>query len=388
MNQIVKDFIKYIEDINSPQNNKDLVKKEAVKKFNLIQDRSVYYCNYFAVRFSYTKNNSFSNTILSLSCLQKYDHIPFFVVLIKREGTNQLFLANTTFLKKISHSSLELSLTNIKGSFNGSDIMKEYADIKNSSINFDYLYAIHSGMEWSDNLQRLVEASSNIQSTSKKYIPSNVESKKIKASIERARNFITSNNYNVLLDDLNSRCTNVKDAILVASRIENVNIRGRLIESLITSDVNQREELLMNLKDMEMMLPTYDTKNGLGDYVRIFDNGSTYTDIKTKIVYLNSAPKAFNIDKFLECMSQDNTIFLFYFIGIDRDSIINSILCSVYHKDLINNTVLQHHWAGRSSRGVAQYNGKIINEMLQNSNFKNEIDTGLTENYIKTLLER
>jgi hypothetical protein len=130
MNHLIKEFIDYIEDKNlAPQHNKELVKKDCVDKFHLIKDRSVFYCEHFAVRFCYTKNNSFSNTVLSLSCLQKYDKIPFFVVLVKREGTNQLFLANTTFLKKISHSSMELSLTNIKGSFNGSDIMRECAGI-------------------------------------------------------------------------------------------------------------------------------------------------------------------------------------------------------------------------------------------------------------------
>jgi len=34
--------------------------------------------------------------------------------------------SNTTFLKKISHSSHELRTDNIKGSFNGSDIMVVY----------------------------------------------------------------------------------------------------------------------------------------------------------------------------------------------------------------------------------------------------------------------
>lgn len=388
MNTIITEFIKYIENENSPQNNKDFVKKECVKKFNLTQDRSVYYCDYFAVRFCYTKDNTFSNTVLSLSSLQKYDSIPFFIVLVKREQKNQLFIANSTFLKKISHSSLELSMTNIKGSFNGSDIMKEYAGIINSSSNFDDLFAIHNGMEWLDNLQRLVEASSNIQAINEKFIPNNKELSNIENSIKRAVDFVTSENYSILLKDLNNRCNNVKDAILVASRIENVNIRGRLIESLITSDAIQRQNLLMNLEEMEKMLPTYDTKNGLGDYVRIFDNGSTYTDIKTKIVYLDSAPKAFNIDKFLKCMAKGNTIFLFYFIGIDKNKILNSILCSVYHNELITNTVLQHHWAGRSSRGVAQYNGKIINKMLINYDFKNEIDVETAKSYLETLMSR
>ena len=58
--------------------------------------------------------------------MEKYDKIPFFVVLVRKSADNMILLANTTFLKKISHSSHELSMTNIKGSFNGSDIMMSY----------------------------------------------------------------------------------------------------------------------------------------------------------------------------------------------------------------------------------------------------------------------
>ncbi|WP_290391552.1 hypothetical protein [Paramuribaculum intestinale] len=85
------------------------------------------------------------------------------------------------------------------------------------------------------------------------------------------------------------RCEDVKDAMLVASRVDNVNVRGRLIEALITSDPEERTGLLKDLSDVERMLPVYDTENGLGDYVRRFESADTYTDIKTKILYLNSS---------------------------------------------------------------------------------------------------
>jgi sulfatase maturation enzyme AslB (radical SAM superfamily) len=87
--------------------------KKVVEKFLLIQDRKVFYCNYFSIRFSYSGNGSFSNTILSLSNLKKYDNLPFIVCLTTKEE-NILYLANSTFLKKISHSSKELRCDNIK----------------------------------------------------------------------------------------------------------------------------------------------------------------------------------------------------------------------------------------------------------------------------------
>jgi len=42
-------------------------------------------------------------------------------------------MANTTFLKKISHSSHQLRVDNVRGSFLGHDIMREYEGIENIS---------------------------------------------------------------------------------------------------------------------------------------------------------------------------------------------------------------------------------------------------------------
>lgn len=345
---------------------------------------------YFAVRFSYSKSASdtFSNTVLSLSALEKYDKIPFFVVLVRKSSTNLILLANTTFLKKISHSSQELSMTNIRGSFNGSDIMRDFNNRKNAPENFDYLFAVHQGMDWEDNLFRLVEASSNIKPVNQKFEPTEAERTNIFASINRACTFVKSDNFRILEDDLNERCNKCKREILVASHIENTNIRGRLIESLITSNDIERQHIISNLHNLEAALPSYDTKNGLGDYYREFDNGDTYTDIKTKIVYLNSNPKAYNIDKFLQKMAGSKSVFLFFFIGIDESSNFKTLLCSVYHGKLVDNTVLQFHWAGRNTRGVAQFNGTAIDEMLKEESFVNEIDVTKSEAFLNKLLNR
>ena len=135
-------------------------------------------------------------------------------------------------------------------------------------------------------------------------------------------------------------------------------------------------------------MPTYDTKNGLGDYYVRFDNGDTYTDIKTKVIYLNSNPKAYNIDKFLKQMADSRSVFLFFFIGIDENSIFKTLLCSVYHKKLIDNVIFQFHWAGRSTRGVTQFSGTAIDEMLQELSFHNDIDRTKCKNFLTSLLHR
>ena len=386
MNKIVNEFINYVISNDCPQNDKSKVKKAIQDKFSLTLDRSVFYCKYFAVRISYTKTTSFSNTVLSLSNLQKYDHIPFFVVLVSGINTNKVFLANTTFLSKISHSSQQLSMTNIKGSFNGSDIIRSYQNLENTAKNFERLFAFHQGFTWDDNLQRLVEATSDIVPTGRKYEITDEIRNSIYKSIERAQKFIDSDNFYVLNNDLDARIKKCSDSILVASRIENVNIRGRLIEALVTSNDEGRKVLMQRLAKEESNLPIYDTKNGLGDYHINFSNGDTYTDIKTKVVYLGSNPKAFNIDKFLESMAEDNTIFFIYLIGIDDTDIMNTVLCSVYHDELTETTVKQFHWAGRNSRGVTQFLGETLDKILRKKDFINQITTSKARAFIDNLI--
>lgn len=120
--------------------NKEELSKIVQNEFGLIKDRKVFSNTDFAIRFSKSERKRMSNTVLSLSALQKYDSRPFFVCIVA-SSENYLLLANTTFLKKISHSSQELRIDNIKGSFNGSDIIFDFQGIENTPKNFQSLYA-------------------------------------------------------------------------------------------------------------------------------------------------------------------------------------------------------------------------------------------------------
>ena len=279
-------------------------------------------------------------------------------------------------------------MSNIKGSFNGSDIIRDYDGILNEPSNFDFLFAIHQGLDWKDNLSRLVDATSKIRASSSKFTPTEKERENIIRSVDKSKDFISSPWFEELKCDLDARCEKCKKEIVIASHIENVNIRGRLIESLITSSDELREQIIQNLKNIESQLPTYDTKNGLGDYCRVFENAETLTDIKTKVIYLNSNPKAYNIDKFLRQMADGKSILLFYFIGVDEHNIFQKILCSVYHDKLVENTIMQFHWAGRASRGVAQFNGKVIDDLLKQMTFHNSIKREQCVAFLENLLSR
>lgn len=387
MHHSIEQFINYILS-EAPQHNKLALIADCATRFNFVKDRTVYHCNYFAVRFSSTKNKSFGNTVLSLSHLEKYDHIPFFVVVSSKNNPNIIYLANSTFIKKISHSSKELTMTNIKGSFNGSDILKKAYGLTNTPDNFKQLFSIHKGLNWQENLQRLVEATNNIVGKNIRFNPTYLEIKIINNSVNRAQKFVNSSYFNTLKKDLDERCNKVKGEILAVSHIDNVNIRGRLIEALITADENQRAKLRKEIASLEKELPVYDTENDLGDYKRRFDTDNTYTDIKTKIIYLDSSPKAYNIDKFLRVMAESDSVFLFFFIAIDQNDIMNTILCSVFHNRLIDASLVQTHWSGRNSRGTIQFQSGILNEIVSDFEFTNNINSKKALTYINQLLRR
>jgi len=381
----VRDLIRFIISLDGV-GNKDIVKKQVVNKYNLIRDRSVFYCDSFAIRFSYSSSKSFSNTVLSLSALQKYDAIPFLVCLVTPKQ-NKIYSANTTLLSKISHSSQELSLTNIKGSFNGSDIIKIFEGIENERNNIEKLFAFHREFNFSENLIRLVEATNNIVPSGHKFKVDNIIKAKILTSVDRSIEFNKSENFKVLQKELNERMNKYANEIMIASHIENVNIRGRLIEFLITEDDGTvKDKLIKEIKEEYSRLPRFKTDNLLGDYKRIFDCTITETDIKTKIILLDSNPKAYNIDKFLEFLSFPNSVFLFFFIGIDATKIVNSQLISVFQKDLLGGTVCIKHWAGRNSRGVTQFMGKVIDQLLNETT--NVIDSKKAKEFLEKLIKK
>ncbi len=333
------------------------------QEFSLTKDRSVFYCEWFAIRFCSAASKNFSNTVLALSVLHKYDAIPFIVCLVT-PCQNYLMLANATFLKKISHSSQELRRDNIKGSFNGSDIMRDFEGVKNSPENFEFLFSSHENYTFEENLARLVETTNHIAPTGKRFSPSESQLQCIRDSVNRAISFLHSNEFRVLSDDLRSRVRLVESEIAIAAFIENEKLRGQIIEYLIT-DQNDLKVTLMNCLRSGQPLPKVFTADGLGDYVREFDHYRTSTDIKTKVLFLSSNPKGYNIDKLLSFLAEKQSVYLIYVVAIDKDKTIRTQLCSMFHRQLLSGTRIIQHWAGRNSRGVTQYDGRALEAIIE-----------------------
>lgn len=368
MNNRLQDLVRFVGERDGI-NDKGALAKEVAAEFNLTKDRSVFYCAEFAVRFSASASVNFGNTVLSLSNLKKVDDRPVIVCLVTPTA-NHCFLANTTLLKKISHSSQELRANNIKGSFNGSDIMRSFEGIPNNNANLERLFEIHAGIGFDGNLPRLVEATNNISTSGEKFAAGPVGQETILRAPERAASFVKSANARKLKAELDKKVEAFKNEILLASLIENVNIRGRIIEYLIAGeDEKLRSELIYALQNRGKGIPAFKTDNALGDYQRIFDAYHTETDVKTKILILNSNPKAYNIDKMLEFLAQEKSVFMFYFVGLDSTKIVNTVLVSMFEANLLGCTIVLRHWAGRNSRGVTQFEGKTINSLITSPTF-------------------
>lgn len=369
-------IFKVLATIHSYDNvlGKEKLIDEVVNKYGLTKDRKIYANEYLAIRFSYSKNKKFSNTILSLSHLQKYDDRPVFVCLNTPER-NILFLCNTTFLSKISHSSKDLRVNNIVGSFNGGDIIIHINDMKNEEKNFQELFEMHQNSSKQTNLERLVNATNNIKGVVEKFVPSINELNLINKSIKRAISFNKSKFFNELNQDLLERLNNAHNEIIIASLIEDVNLRGRIIEYLIThNNVDTLwNDVVKQLKDQNFSFPNIKTKNDLGDYNKNFTQFNTKTDIKTKILILESCPKGYNIDKLLRFLATDNSVYMLFIVGIDnqqgKEKIISK-LCSVFELKVINATVITDKWAGRNTRGSAQFRGKYIKSILESTTNK------------------
>ncbi|HET7866086.1 MAG TPA: hypothetical protein VFL86_16935, partial [Burkholderiaceae bacterium] len=65
-----------------------------------------------------------------------------------------------------------------------------------------------------------------------------------------------------------------------------------------------------------------------------------------------------------EFLAAPRSVFMFYFVGVDPEKIVNTVLVSMFQRRLLSSTILLKHWAGRNSRGVSQFEGKTIGSLI------------------------
>lgn len=357
-------FIREMKD-QHPRADKAMVQRAYVERFLPQRKRSLFVGKRYSIRFSETQGPSFSNTVLSLSALQKVDDCPV-VICVVSPSSVRFLLANSTFLSKVSHSSHHLRVDNVKGSFNGTDILTNYAGIENRPENFERLSAMHSAFTWTENLERLVEATTAIVARNQRFNPTSEEQELILAAPERAAAALSSMRFAAIEQELRDLVHQREAQILEAAVVENVNLRGNRIERLVSGGANQHE---------------------LGDLRRAMERGELRIDIKTKLADRPSAPKAYNIDKLLAFLAEAGSVFAFLVIRVDvHERSVVARLIPVLDNLLLTATGIQHHWAGRGSRGVTQLSGQFARVL--DSGYAPSIDIAKAQAFLRDLLNR
>jgi len=79
---------------------------------------------------------------------------------------------------------------------------------------------------------------------------------------------VASSDFSQLKLELDQNVEKYKNEIIVASFIENVNIRGRVIEYIIAGDDEELRAGLLNELRGGVRISRFRTKNDLGDYIR------------------------------------------------------------------------------------------------------------------------
>lgn len=359
--------LRFIEQYKTknPAADKAAIQRAFVAEFKPTKRRSVFSGDGYSMRFSYTKGKSFSNTVLSLSALQPIDSVPLVVCVVSPQAIRFL-LANSTFLKRISHSSHDLRVDNVRGSFNGTDIMSEFDELANEPTNFAELFARHEAFTWAENLERLVEATNDIVPQNLRFPVTPSAKEMILAAPERAVACLNSDDFHAIEDRLRQRVARVRDKVLAVAVSDNVNLRGNGIERLVTG---------------------HDADHALGDLVRRTSEFQLVIDIKSKLIDRASAPKAFNIDKMLEFHSGEGSVFAFLMVGINVDAgTVTARLIPVLDRTLLESMAIQHHWAGRGSRGVTQLT-RSFHRVLDNG-YESDVNVERGKEFLRKLIER
>lgn len=344
---------------------KDQLQKAAAKEFSLTKTRSIFHREEFSVRFSSVQVKSFSNSVIGLSTLRRYDYAPFVVCVVRPHGV-ELLLANSTFLKKISHTSQKLTIDKVRGTFNGPDILRSYEGIVNKPENFEELFEIHAQFSWEENLARIVEKTYAIAPTGQRFEPSEEEKANILKTPEIAKLVCGNAEYVQLANDLSQIVGEKREEILEAASIENPKLRGDRLEQIITDA---------------------GSSHSLEDYGRTLTIGTDVkVDIKTKILSLKANPKGYNIEKMLKLLALGNTVFSFFFVGISIESrFIITRLVSIFDKSILNATKELDLWAGRNSRGVTQLIGNL--KRVFDPDFFETIDVKQAQEFLKKLID-
>ena len=337
----------------------------ACGKYSLVPEGGAYVGGLFSASFSDASGRGFANTVLSLSRLRGIDSRPFVAVRVSGDG-NRAMLANSSFLEKASRSDAALDPDRPRGSFNGSDIMRRPGGIENAPENFGRLWDAHLRGSWDGNIGRISSANAAIAPRGSAFAPTAREAANLRRSVESAERFVSSGDYDAVLERLDALVAGVpKSLVRLACSEPRAGVRGKVLERLFASGGGSGEyrRLAAALKAGEPVAP--ESPNALADCVFEFDGFTCAVDVKTRIEGSESNPKGFNIDKYLRFAAGNaRNVMMVFLVGISKDGGTRTCLCSVYDRRLLEKVFTSGAWSGGRSRGDVQFKGSAIDSIL------------------------
>jgi hypothetical protein len=347
-----------------PQGTKDSLVTELTRKFALTKRGALLVGDAFAVRVSQNSaDTGFPNAVVAFKKIVENDNRPVVVCLLTPRRCN-LYLANTTFLRKVSHSSHGLTKEKLVGSILGSDILAEYEGIGNVSENLPALWDRHQRADRAAHQARIIAATHGIGVSAVTWIPSSQETDRILASPELARGISGTPEYAQLATRLNTAIQQQRAAILAAARNPNAKRRGDCIEEIVTGAAKNQ---------------------GLGDLTVQILATTISIDVKSKRLDLSSAPKAYNVDKVLRYLSQGSRLLAILFIGVDPSrEVLTTRVVSVFDRTLVAASRIDVRWSGRGTRGTVQFSGDI--DAIWNEDFVEAIEIEEAKQFLWKLI--
>ena len=364
--QPLMNAIKFIRTakLAEPHANKARLQALYREEFAPGQSRKVLVGEGYAFYFSEISRGGYSNTGLALSALKGHDNHPFVIVIVRPLAV-EFLLANSTLLNKLSVAAREFRTDNIRGSFNLSDIMRTYNDRQNEPACFDQLFAQHQEFTWEENVKRLVEKTNQMVPRLTRFSPTPDERAILMQAPLRAQAALTPTIFGAIEAELKGLVRTKTVQILDAATLENGKLRGERIEQQITGG---------------------NGAHALGDLERIVEGIRVVIDVKTSLLNLKSAPKAYNVNKALALMSEPGTVLAVFMIGIDTNAgTVTARLLPVLEDTLLDTSEVRHHWAGLASRGSVQFSRKF--HLATEDGYVPKINIDKAKGFLEKLLD-
>jgi hypothetical protein len=332
--------------------------------FSLRPDGALLVCDSFVVRISSSTSSAFSNTVVAIKKIVEFDRRPVIACLITPREIRML-MANSSFIRKVSHSSHGLDSTKLVGSILGTDIVDTHEGLANAPEHFDALWRLHTTADREANLARIIAATRSIVGGARVWTPSADERANVLAAPGLAERVSQSAQYKSAAADLDRRVQAQREPILEAATDSNSKTRGDAIERIVTGSAKSQ---------------------ALGDLTIIVAGTTIDVDVKSKRLDLTSAPKAYNVDKFLREIARGNRLLAMLFIGVDlKARTLRTRLISVLDQTLLAATRIDKSWSGRGTRGHAQFSGDL-RRVLEPS-FRETIDIAQASTFLNALIE-